>query len=369
MDVPFVDLAANYRRVRDRVDDSMAAVIDDTRFIGGEPLEAFERNFAAFVDVDEGVGVASGTDAIFLGLKALGVRPGDEVVTVSHTFVSTVDGIVNNGARPRFVDVDPETYTMDPDLLEDAITSDTAAILPVHLYGHPVDLDPILDVADDHDLPVLEDACQAHGARYRGDRVGGSGDLSCFSFYPSKNLGAFGDAGFVATDDPDLAERVRMLREYGQVAKHEHRLIGYNSRMDTLQAVVLDAKLPELDAWNAERRAAADRYNEALSDVPVETPSESDDVDHVYHLYVVRTGDEDGRDALQDHLSSRGISTGIHYPIPVHEQPSYQNLDLEIDPLPVTEDVTDRILSLPMYPEISDEQIDAVVQAVQSFYH
>jgi len=369
MEVPFVDLGANYMRVRETIDDNIAAVIDDTQFIGGEPLKTFERNFANFIDVNEGIGVASGTDAIYLGLKALGVGPGDEVITVSHTFISTVDGILNNGARPRFVDVDPETYTMNPDLIEAAITPDTAAILPVHLYGHPVDIDPILDIASDHNLSVLEDTCQAHGARYGGDRVGGFGDLSCFSFYPSKNLGAFGDAGLVATDDPDLAERVRTLREYGQVAKHEHRLIGYNSRMDTIQGAILDAKLPELDVWNDERRAAARRYNKALSDEPVVTPSESDDVDHVFHLYVVRTSDVNERNALQSHMSDWGISTGIHYPVPVHKQPSYQALNLGSITLPVTEEITNCILSLPMFPEISDEQINAVVRAVHSFYH
>lgn len=368
MDVPFVDLGANYRRVQGAVDANIAEVIEETQFIGGKPVDRFEQNFADFIDVNHAIGVASGTDAIFLGLKALGVGPGDEVIAVSHTFVSTVDGVVNNGARPRFVDIDRDSYTMDPGLVESAITADTAAILPVHLYGRPVDMGPILDLAEDYDLAVVEDACQAHGARYRGVPVGGLGDLSCFSFYPSKNLGAFGDAGLVATDNPDLAERVRLLREYGEVEKHDHRLIGYNSRMDALQAAVLDAKLPELDAWNEARRAAADRYGESLADLPVQPPAGSESAKHVYHLYVILVGSEDERDSLREYLEGRGISTGIHYPVPVHQQRSYQDLPWELETLPVTEEVAPRILSLPMYPEITDAQVEAVSNGIESFY-
>lgn len=368
MDVPFVDLAANYRRVEDEIDAAMDTVIDDTRFIGGEPVETFEQRFADFIGVDEGVGVASGTDAIFLGLKALGVGSGDEVITVSHTFVSTVDGIVHNDARPRFVDIDHSTYTMDPNQLEEAITDDTAAIMPVHLYGHPADIDPILEIANENDLHVLEDACQAHGALYKGERVGGFGDLSCFSFYPSKNLGAFGDAGFVATDDSRLANRIRMLREYGEFEKYEHRLVGYNSRMDSLQAAVLNAKLPELDLWNEDRRSVAGTYNEAFTKLPLQEPTVAEDAEPVYHLYVVRTNSERERDALRDHLSDRGISTGIHYPVPVHRQPSYKDMEWEFDELPVTEEVASRILSLPMYPELSKNKLFTVIDAVESFY-
>jgi dTDP-4-amino-4,6-dideoxygalactose transaminase len=368
MDVPFVDLTANYRRIEAEIDGAMAEVIESTQFIGGDTLREFERAFADYVGVDHAVGVGSGTEAIRLGLETLGVGDGDEVVTVSHTFVSTVDGIVNNGGRPRFVDVDPDTYTMDPSLVEDAITDRTEVIMPVHLYGGAADLDPILDVAADHDVRILEDAAQAHGTRYKGERVGQFGDIACYSFYPSKNLGAFGDAGMVVTDDDETAEQLRALREYGETEKYRHELVGYNSRMDTLQATVLRTKLDHLDEWNDERRTAATQYNDRLADTPLVVPEPASFTDHIYHLYVVRTRDEDERDALQAYLDDRGVDTGIHYPIPVHEQPSYQSLSDEFDDLPVTERVTPRILSLPMYPEITDEQVAYVCDVIEEFY-
>lgn len=368
MEIPFVDLSANYERIQAEVDNRMKKVVEDTAFIGGDSVETFEQRFADYLGVDHGVGVASGTDAIFLALKALGVGDGDEVATVSHTFVSTVDGIVNNGARPKFVDVDPDTYTMDPEDLEEKISEDTAAIMPVHLYGQAVDLDPIKSIADEHNIPILEDTCQGHGSTYRGEMLGTYGDIACYSFYPSKNLGAFGDGGFVATDDPELASAVRKLREYGESEKYQHEIVGYNSRLDAIQAAVLNGKLDHLDDWNSERRDAAAKYRDRLENTPLELPIEAEWGKHIYHLYVVRAESETQRDALQNYLESSGISTGIHYPIPVHQQPSYQELQCSFERLPVTEDIASKILSLPMYPEITDQQINAVCDAIKQFY-
>jgi dTDP-4-amino-4,6-dideoxygalactose transaminase len=368
MDVPFVDLKANYERISDSIDTGIQSVIDDTAFIKGDQLTQFESEFADYLGLEHGIGVASGTDALYLALEAVGVEPGDEVVTVSHTFVSSVDGIVRHGARPRFVDIDPDTYLVDTDELSAAVTEDTAAILPVHLYGQAVDMDPVLSVANDYGVPIIEDSCQAHGAEYKGRRVGTFGDVTCFSFYPSKNLGAFGDGGFVATDDPQLAEEVRSLREYGSSEKYVHEKFGYNSRLDAIQASVLRSKLPHLDKWSAERREAASWYNTKLRDVPVVTPQVRDDAKHVYHLYVVRTDSESEREELRDFLDERGVSTGIHYPIPVHKQKSYQSLEYEFAPLPETEDAARQIVSLPIYPEITEEEVDYVVDCIREFY-
>lgn len=368
MDVPFVDLAANYDRIRDDIDDRIAEVIETTQFIGGNTVAQFETNFAEYIGVDHAVGLASGTDALRLALEALGVGPGDEVVTVSHTFVSSVDAIRHNGATPRFVDIRPESYTMDPDAVRDAITADTAAILPVHLYGQPVDIEQIETIAADHDIPIVEDACQAHGASYDGTNCGQFGEIACYSFYPSKNLGAFGDGGMAVTDNSDIADRLRSLREYGSTEKYRHEETGYNSRLDAIQAAVLDAKLPHLDAWNAERRDAAQQYTRRLAETPLVLPEVLPDRNHVYHLYVVRTRTETERDELQAFLERQGISTGIHYPVPVHRQPSYTNW-LETTPeLPVTERSASRILSLPMYPEITATEIDYACDAIEQFY-
>lgn len=368
MDIPFVDLHENYKRISDRIDRELAEVINQTSFIGGDKLAEFERNFADYIGVEHGVGVASGTDAIFLGLKAAGIGVGDEVITVSNTFVSTVDGIIHNGARPRFVDIDADTYTMDPNRVEEAVNEDTKAIMPVHLYGQPADLNPLREIANKHDLLLIEDAAQAHGARYEGKRVGSIGDLAFFSFYPSKNLGAFGDGGLVATDNDDMAEQIRMLREYGESTKYEHQEVGYNSRLDTLQAAVLDAKLPELDQWNEERRDAAALYNDLLADIPILTPDCAPFSDHIYHLYVIQTKNKSERRALKNHLEQNGVSTGIHYPIPVHEQPSYQQMDYKFADLQTTQKTSRRILSLPMYPEIEKNEIRYIVDKIETFY-
>lgn len=368
MNVPFVDLDANYQRIKDEIDDSMADVIESTQFIGGEENRKFEEEFAKYIGVDYAIAVGSGTEAIRLGLEAIGVSNGDEVVTVSHTWVSTVDSIVNNDGRPRFVDINPNTYTMDVSLVEDAITNKTEVIIPVHLYGGAVDLDPLIDIAADHGVQILEDAAQAHGARYKGQRVGQFGSIGCFSFYPSKNLGAFGDAGMAVTNDESIADRLRALREYGETEKNRHELVGYNSRMDTLQAAVLRTKLEHLDSWNEERRTAAEKYHERLADTPLIIPESPHFTDHVYHLYVVQARSESEREELQNHLNDRSIDTGIHYPTPVHKQPSYQSLSYEFADLPTTDHITSRILSLPIYPEITDEEVEHVCDVIDEFY-
>ena len=367
MEVPFVDLQANFERHQDQFESTVQEIISSGWYIGGEPVETFERELAEYIGVDHAVGVGSGTDAIRLSLEALGIDSGSEVLTVSHTFVSSVDGIVHNDARPTFVDIEPETYTINPEELAAAVTDRTEAILPVHLYGQPVDVEAVLEVAEAHDLKVIEDACQAHGAKYDGTRVGSFGDAACFSFYPTKNLGCYGDGGAIVTDDEELADRLRSLREYGQTEKYNYETVGYNSRLDTIQAAVLSAKLDHLDQWNEDRRAAAARYDTLLESTPLTLPTCRDSVEHVYHLYVVRTRSPDERDELQAHLEDNGVQTGIHYPVPVHEQESYRSCGTQPS-LPVTEQVAREIISLPMYPELTPDQQECVKNMIKEFY-
>lgn len=362
--VPFVDLQAQYATIRERVQVAINEVLDTGWFILGRHVESFERAFAEYCGGGEAIGVGSGTEALHLALRACNVGPGDEVITVSNTFIATALAIDYVGATPVFVDIDPLTYTIDVTQIEAYITPRTKAIIPVHLFGQPADLDPILALAKTHNLYVIEDACQAHGAEYNGQRVGSIGDIGCFSFYPTKNLGAYGDGGLVLTRDPELAERVRLLRNYGQTRKYFHRLRGYNSRLDELQAAVLEAKLPYLDGWNEARRRIAACYDAGILAPHVTLPGVHENVRHVYHLYVIRTP---YRDALQEWLSARGISTQIHYPLPIHGQEAYQNLGLSTGALPVTEQTCNEILSLPMYPELSDVQIDWVIESVNAF--
>ncbi len=360
--IPFVDLSREYETIQDEIDDAVSRVLESGYFVLGEEVETFEREFADYVGAERGVGVNSGTDALALALDALGVGPGDEVITVSHTFVATANAIVENGATPVFVDVDPETYCMDTTQLEAAITEDTAAIVPVHLYGHPVDMDSVMQVADRHDLAVVEDACQAHGAEYRGRQVGTFGDAACFSFYPVKNLGAYGDGGIVVTDDDEIADFVEVARNVGQTEKYHHEMVGANSRLDEIQAAILRAKLPYLDEWNERRREIAAAYDEAFTDSNLVTPESADYATHVYHLYVVR---HERREAFRDHLDDAGVQTLVHYPVPVHEQSAYDYLDA--GPYPVTERVTDRIVSLPMFPWMQEAEVAEVINRVQSF--
>jgi dTDP-4-amino-4,6-dideoxygalactose transaminase len=358
MSIPLVDLKAQYRACKDEIDAAIQDVVDNTSFIMGPKLKQFEDDFAAFCRAKQAIGVASGTEALQMAFLALGIGPGDEVITTSHTFFATAEMLGHLGARPVFVDIDLGTYNIDPAKIEAAITPRTRALLPVHLYGQPAEMDAILKIAEKHGLPVIEDAAQAHGAEYKGRRVGSMGRIACFSFYPGKNLGAYGDAGAVVTDDDELADKIRMLRDHGRREKYEHLVEGWPARMDTLQAAILRAKLRHLEEWNEARRRHAARYNELLADLDVVRPYEPEHVRAVYHLYVIRV---DRRDEVLRALNERGIGAGIHYPIPLHLQPAYEYLGYERGDLPLTEEAADQVLSLPLYPELTEEQIQEVV--------
>ena len=363
MNVVFNDLQGPAREIRHELQAAWQRVLDSGWYILGREVEAFEEEFAAYCGVPFCIGVGSGTEALHLALKACGVGPGDEVITVSHTFIATALAITWTGARPVFVDIDPETYTMDPRKTEQAVTSRTRAVIPVHLYGQCADMDPIMHLAHTHGLSVIEDAAQAHGATYKGRKAGSIGDMGCFSFYPSKNLGAYGDAGAVTTKNAELAARLRLLRNYGQTEKYCHPTIGYNSRLDELQASLLRAKLPYLNTWNAERRRLAGLYHSLISE-HVRSPFERADNEHVYHLYVITTPRRDG---LQTSLRSRQIDTLIHYPIPIHRQRAFQHLGADRMHLPVTEQAAAKILSLPLYPGMTDEAVQIVGTAISEF--
>ncbi len=359
--IPLVDLRAQYREIGSELEEAVRAVLPTGGYILGPEVAAFEQEFAAHVGAAHGVGVNSGTSALHLALLAAGVGPGDEVITAPFTFVATVAAIRYAGARPVFVDVDPVSYTLDPAGIERALTPRTKAIIPVHLYGQPADLDPILATAREHHLTVIEDAAQAHGAEYRGQRVGALGDSGCFSFYPGKNLGACGEGGIVVTNDADTARAVRMMRDWGQERKYEHSLPGFNYRMDALQGALLRVKLRHLEAWTLARRAHAARYDELLRDLPLELPTAMPDRRHVYHIYAIRTP---ARTALQAALAERDIHSGIHYPIPVHLQPVFSDLGGKPGDFPVSERIAAEVLSLPMFPELTQEQLVAIADAV-----
>jgi dTDP-4-amino-4,6-dideoxygalactose transaminase len=360
--IPFVDLKAQYRSIKPEVTAAIAGVLESCEFTLGSEVAAFEKEFAAYCRAGYGVGVNSGTSALHLALLAAGVGPGDEVITVPFTFLATVSAIDYTGARPVFVDVDPRTLTMDPAALEAAITPRTRAIIPVHLYGRPADMDPIVAVARRHGLVVIEDAAQAHGAEYKGRRAGSLGDMACFSFYPGKNLGAYGEGGLVVTDSPEYTRTLRMLRDWGAEKKYEHVLKGYNYRMEGIQGAVLRVKLRHLDDWTEARRAAAVRYDELLVDGGVETPPPAPDARHVYHIYAVRTA---SRQAWQDALQQQGIQTGVHYPVPVHLQPAFADLGYRVGEFPESERAAKEVLSLPMFPELTAEQCETVCSAVR----
>jgi dTDP-4-amino-4,6-dideoxygalactose transaminase len=362
--IPFVDLAAQYESISAEVEVAMSGVLKRTDFILGHDVEQFEAEFAAYCETSFAVGLDSGTSAIEMALRAYGIGPGDEVITVANSFIATALAISYTGARPVLVDVDPETYNMDPALLEAAITPRTKAVVPVHLYGQPADMDPIVALAEERGLVVVEDACQAHGARYKGRRAGSLGHAAAFSFYPGKNLGAYGDGGIVVTADEKVADSLRMLRNYGQRQKYHHLLQGFNRRLDTLQAAILRVKLPHLDNWNGARRRHAVRYNEFLAGTGVGLPLEADFAESVYHLYVIRT---ENRDEIAAHLKGQGIATGIHYPVPIHLQPAYSELGYGEGSFPVTEGLAGQLLSLPMYAELTSEQIERVAEALGAF--
>jgi len=359
-----VDLSAQHESVRSHVLEALARVLDSNQFILGDELTAFESEFARACGVKHCVGVGNGTEALHLTLRALGVGPGDEVITAANTFIATALAIAHTGAAPVLVDVSSDGYAMDPEALEDAVTPRTAAIIPVHLYGHPTNITEVLAVAEAHGIPVIEDASQAHGAHYRGRPVGSFGRAACFSFYPGKNLGALGDGGAVVTSDPELADRLRLLRHFGQAAKNSHEILGYNSRLDTLQAAVLRVKLRKLDEWNGQRRESAALYREYLGGNGLVLPEERVDCHHVYHLYVVEHEDRDG---LSSALAQRSVFCGIHYPTALHEQAPFRGVRTVPEGAPTATARSRRILSLPLYPGISRDQVEFVSDRIDDW--
>lgn len=364
MNIPLVDLRKQYAPLKNEILSGIEHVLEGMQLFLGENVQELEKEYAEFCGVANGIAVSDGTAALHIILRAMDIGLGDEVITVSHTFIATAEAILLSGAKPVFVEIDPSTYLMDVSQVEARITPKTKAILPVHLYGQTVDMDPLLEIARRHNLKVVEDACQAHGAEYKGRRAGSLGDAAGFSFYYSKNLGAYGEGGFITTGDPELADKIRKIRDHGSGARYQHDLIGLNGRLDEIQAVVLRAKLPHLAIWNEQRREHAQLYSKLLSGLPLTTPVERADSCPVYHLYVIQTP---SRDELQTSLSSCGIFTGIHYPIPIHLQACAGFLGYQKGDLPVTEEVCSQILSLPMYAELEDEQIEYVANTIRRY--
>ena len=362
MRIPFVDLKAQYQSIKNEVDPAISYIIENTQFVGGKKLETLEQNYAKYVEAKYAVGTSSGTSALHLALTALGIGSGDEVITATNTFIATTEAISHTGARPVLVDVTDDTLTLDPEKVEAAITKNTKAIIPVHLYGQSADMEAIKDIASRHSLKVVADAAQAHGASLNGSRDAILGDVTCYSFYPGKNLGAYGDAGMVVTDDGDLADHMRRLGNHGRFDRYTHSDVGFNYRLDGIQAAVLDVKLGYIDGWTEGRRSRAKRYDEGFADGPVRPVKEGPGRYHVYHLYVVRTPE---RDKLLDGLTERGIAAGIHYPVPLHLQKAYEDLGIGEGAFPVAEKAAKEIVSLPMYPELTDEMVDEVVAAVK----
>jgi len=391
MQVPFLDLKAQYKQIEREIVPMVKEAMAAGAFIGGAQVSGFEEEFAEFCDSKFCIGVGSGTDALRFALMAAGIGPGDVVITVPNTFIATTEAISQVGAVPVFVDIDPHTYNMDPgkvtgfleqkctiektpnqpinqstnQLINQATKRPVKAIIPVHLYGQPADMDPILDIANTHNLIVIEDACQAHGALYKDKKAGSMGTAGCFSFYPGKNLGAFGEAGALVTQDEEIAHKIRMFRDHGQQQKYFHDIEGYNGRLDAIQAGVLRIKLKQLQSWNQARRQHAADYNELLQEIPgVKLPAESGYAESVYHLYVILA---DKRDELQKFLQDKGIFTGLHYPLPLHLQKAYAHLGYKQGDFPVTEKAAARLLSLPMFPELTRQQIEYVTDAIKEF--
>lgn len=361
--VPYLDLKAQYRSIKPEIDAAIGGVLESCQFVLGPEVIAFEQDFAAYCGASECIALNSGTSALHLALLATGIGPGDEVITTPFTFVASVAAILYAGARPVLVDIDPRSFTLDPERIEAAITPRTKAILPVHLYGQPADMDPIMQIARRHGLIVIEDAAQAHGAKYKGRTVGSMGEMACFSFYPGKNLGAYGEGGAVTTSNPEYARTVRMLRDWGQERKYHHLLRGYNYRMEGFQGAILRVKLRHLEQWTEARRAVVRQYNELLADCDLETPAEMPWARHVYHVYTVQSKE---RDRLHATLSDVGIQTGIHYPVPVHLQPAYADLGYGPGAFPQAEAVARQVLSLPLYPELSSQAVAQVAEAVKT---
>lgn len=365
MTIPFVDLKKQYTPLKGDILTGIGKVLDGMQLFLGENVQALEKEFAQFCGVGYGVGVSDGTAALHIILRAMDIGPGDEVITVSHTFIATAEAILLTGAKPVFVDIDPVTYLMDVTQVEAKINPHTKAILPVHLYGQTVDMDPLLELASKYHLRIIEDAAQAHGAEYKGHKAGSLGDAAGFSFYYSKNLGAYGEGGFITTNDPELYRRIRMIRDHGSERRYYHDLVGMNARLDEIQAVVLRAKLPHLSEWNQQRRAHASLYNQLLQGSPTVTPVEQADNTHIYHLFVVRVPK---RNELQAYLKDHGIFTGIHYPVPNHLQPAMKALGYQPGDFPVTEKVVTEIISLPMFAELIDEEIESVTDSIKTYY-
>lgn len=379
--IPLVDLSAQYEEVKEEMHQLWDEILDSMYLYLGPNVKGFENEFASYNDVKHCIGVGSGTEAVHFALRACGISKGDEVIAPSHTFFATIEAIIHSGAYPVMLDIDPETYTLSVEKTREYIERNCLerkeglkdkktgkilkSILPVHLYGHPADMDGFKEIADEYNLCIIEDSAQAHGAEYKGQKTGGLGDLSAFSFYFSKNLGAFGEGGAVTTNNDKYAQVIKRLREHGQSSKYSHELVGFNSRLDELQAAVLRCKLKLLDKWNLRRRKAASFYNEALENLPVITPKEANKVFHVYHLYVIRVNE---RDSLIKHLKAKGIGCGMHYPVPVHLQKAMRGNGYNRGDLPETEKIASEIVSLPMHPHLSEEDLGIVVKVIQDFY-
>jgi dTDP-4-amino-4,6-dideoxygalactose transaminase len=365
MKVPFLDLKAQYLTIKEEIGEALQKVLDTTAFAGGPFVAEFEKSFAPYCQADQAVGVGNGTDALWVALIGLGIKPGDEVITAVNTFIATAEAISYCGAKPVFVDVETDTFNLDPAQIEAAITPKTKAIIPVHLYGQMANMQPILDIAKKHGLFVIEDASQAHGAEYNGKRAGSLGDAGCFSFYPGKNLGAYGEAGAVVSNNAKAVEIMRMFRDHGQKQKYYHGMVGWNARMDGFQGAVLSVKLKHLPAWTEARRAHAKKYNELLANVSgVTLAKEQNWAKHVYHIYPIFV---EKRDELMKYLGEKGIATGIHYPIPLHLQEAYQELGYKAGQFPIAEHLAARQVSLPMFAELNDEQIEYVVSEIKQF--
>lgn len=366
--IPFLDLKKQYYSIKDEIDKSISKVLESSQFILGKEVAAFEEEFAKYTGTKYAVAVGSGTEALHLSLIACGIKPGDEVITAPNISVPTVSAISFANSKPVFVDIDPETYNLDLNKLEEYLekqsSAKTKAMIPIHLYGHPADMDGISEIAQKYGLKVIEDACQAHGAEYKGKKAGSIGEVGCFSFYPTKNLGAYGDGGMVVTNNEETANKIRMLRNYGEKKKYYNLIKGFNSRLDEIQAAILRVKLRYLDRWNKARHKHACLYNNLLKNSTITTPIEKDYAKHVFHLYVIRSKN---RDKLQKHLKDKGITTLIHYPLPAHLQPSYKGLGYKKGDFPISEKYAQEVLSLPLFPELKEEQIKHVCEVINEF--
>jgi len=364
MQIPLVDLKAQYLSIKDEIDPAIQDILDNTSFILGKRVEDFEKKFAVLCDAKHCVGVNNGTSALRLALQALGIKPNDEIITTPFTFIAAAEAISHIGAKPVFADIDEKTYCIDPDKIREKITNKTKAIIPVHLFGQPADMDPILEIAEKHSIKVIEDAAQAHNALYKNKKAGSLGEISCFSFYPGKNLGAYGEAGAVCTSDDELAKKLVLLRQHGELTRYYHDIIGDNCRMEAIQGAVLGVKIKYLDEWTEKRRKNAEHYNKLLKDSDLILPYEAEYAKHVYHVYAIRAKN---RDRLREFLNKNGISTGIHYPIPVHLQKAYSFMGIKKGAFPISEKLADEILSLPMYPELSGEQMKYISDNIHNF--